>query len=300
MSEPFGPEYVRPAQADCPNCPCCTAPLCERGRANWMECEGLTGGPRAAVRGCPCSGRRTPGTMAWRHGRLLAAKRAAELPFAPNYEAVLQAAAAGTPVDPASPEAEALGLIHFLAPGPDGGGLVLTEFGRVYLLGREHAQYQSPLHVVSVDEELRTVQVLVMAWSEETAVTLPVDQLLSVVGGGKLSMLPGMRLLCSANAWAENADDVIVTTVMVPPAAEVLPADPAPLAAPVVPAPEPVPAVVDQVAVAVGQAPAVEPVAAAVPPRPPFPPVVDGIAPPPGAHMPGRFVRVEAAEDPRV
>lgn len=291
MSEPFGPEYVRPPQPDCPNCPCCSAPLCERGRASVMACAGACGDEaRETVRRCPCSSDLTAGTMNWRLGRLRAAKRAAELPFAPNFEAVLLAAAAGTPVDPDSPEAVALGLVHFLAPNQPDGHLVLTEFGRIYLDGRERPQYQSPLHVVTVDEEQRLAQVLVLAWSDVTAVTIPADQLLSAVGGGKLSMLPGMRLMCAANTWAESADEVIVTSVQVPPAVEV-PTDPtpAPEPVPVAPAPEPVPAVEDQ-------APVAEPA-----PIPPFPPVADGLALPPGVlPLSGRFVRVDEAVDPRV
>lgn len=307
MSEPFGPEYVRPAQPDCPNCGCCSAALCERGRSSVMACEGACGDAfRDTVRRCPCSSDLTVGTMNWRLGRLRAAKRAAEQPFPPNFEAVLQAAAAGAPVDPDSPEAVALGLVHFLAPNQPDGHLVLTEFGRIYLLGRDRPQYQSLLYVVTVDEEQRLAEVLVTAWSDVTTVTIPADQVLSAVGGGKLSMLPGMRLMCAASAWAESAEDVIVTAVQVPPAAEV-PTDepPAPAPVPVAPAPEPVPAVEDQAPVAEEQTPAAEQLVATLPPgapvMPEFPPVAFGLGLPPGVlPLSGRFVRVEEPGDPRV
>lgn len=58
--EPWGPIYVRPASTPCPNCPCCSAALCEKALADpW---EGLrdcaTHAARAdwdIVKGCPCA-----------------------------------------------------------------------------------------------------------------------------------------------------------------------------------------------------------------------------------------------------
>lgn len=66
--EPFGPEYVRPAPAGCPNCRCCTARLCEQAKnvtgftqpdlagTQGIPCEYVAGHQdRELVRGCPCT-----------------------------------------------------------------------------------------------------------------------------------------------------------------------------------------------------------------------------------------------------
>lgn len=64
--EPWGPEYVRPAAPDCPNCSCCTARLCERGAKNPLGCIGLTSAvdddTRRRIVKCPCSDEETEGT----------------------------------------------------------------------------------------------------------------------------------------------------------------------------------------------------------------------------------------------
>jgi hypothetical protein len=69
--EPWGPEYVQLAPADCPDCQCCTARLCERAKnvggftqpelaeAMGIPCEFLVDGSDRelvdTVRGCPCT-----------------------------------------------------------------------------------------------------------------------------------------------------------------------------------------------------------------------------------------------------
>ena len=40
MTETFGPEYVKPAPRECPDCPCCSLALCEKGRTSLQECRG--------------------------------------------------------------------------------------------------------------------------------------------------------------------------------------------------------------------------------------------------------------------
>lgn len=54
--EPFGPEYVAPEPAPCPNCKCCTARLCARAENAHTTCA-LTavGDDVAIVKGCPCT-----------------------------------------------------------------------------------------------------------------------------------------------------------------------------------------------------------------------------------------------------
>jgi hypothetical protein len=64
--EPFGPEYVRPANPDCPKCSCCTAALCERGRMSALGCVAhAAGGDLAAIGRCPCSAETAEGSAAW-------------------------------------------------------------------------------------------------------------------------------------------------------------------------------------------------------------------------------------------
>ncbi|WP_435111651.1 hypothetical protein [Nocardiopsis synnemataformans] len=49
--------WVRPQGPACPGCECCTAALCEIGKASFDRCEGETSpGAMEVVRGCPCSG----------------------------------------------------------------------------------------------------------------------------------------------------------------------------------------------------------------------------------------------------
>ena len=78
--EPWGGEYVRPAPAVCPNCPCCTLALCEAGRADVFGCLGRLGDTdpeiRQRVAACPCSAETTEGTEAHRAAQVRAAKRA--------------------------------------------------------------------------------------------------------------------------------------------------------------------------------------------------------------------------------
>ena len=59
--EPFGPVYERPAGAPCPDCECCTLPLCatavRKGHTCWYEAQA---GDRDLVSACPCSNALTP------------------------------------------------------------------------------------------------------------------------------------------------------------------------------------------------------------------------------------------------
>lgn len=74
LEDPEGHRWVRPANPDCPNCDCCTAVLCERGRENVFGCLGRSSDfdpdVRKRVGDCPCSAGTTPGTAAYRtiHG----------------------------------------------------------------------------------------------------------------------------------------------------------------------------------------------------------------------------------------
>lgn len=56
--EPFGPEWVRPAAAPCPNCECCSARLCELAASKrLLEQNCAYHGERSLwdqLIGCPC------------------------------------------------------------------------------------------------------------------------------------------------------------------------------------------------------------------------------------------------------
>ena len=52
--EPFGPEYVAPAPAACPHCPCCSARLCETGDCLTMAAAA----DKEIVKDCPCDAAR--------------------------------------------------------------------------------------------------------------------------------------------------------------------------------------------------------------------------------------------------
>uniref|UniRef100_UPI003F49B3D6 hypothetical protein n=1 Tax=Nonomuraea sp. CA-251285 TaxID=3240002 RepID=UPI003F49B3D6 len=58
IPEPFGPIYERPANPDCPDCDCCTAVLCERGRSSLWGCllaDNTDPELRKRLAECPCS-----------------------------------------------------------------------------------------------------------------------------------------------------------------------------------------------------------------------------------------------------
>ncbi|TDC33118.1 hypothetical protein E1166_26055 [Micromonospora sp. KC213] len=49
--------WVRPPSPDCPDCRCCTTPLCTAAKAKGMPCWAVVdGGPDVMdVSGCPCA-----------------------------------------------------------------------------------------------------------------------------------------------------------------------------------------------------------------------------------------------------
>ncbi|MFF4412149.1 hypothetical protein ACFYY8_06420 [Streptosporangium sp. NPDC001559] len=77
LDDPDDHQWVRPAPADCPDCDCCTAQLCEQGRVNSFGCV-MVAQPadKERVHGCPCSAETTPGTTAYAAAQVRAAKRA--------------------------------------------------------------------------------------------------------------------------------------------------------------------------------------------------------------------------------
>ncbi|MFD6935301.1 hypothetical protein ACFWAP_03965 [Streptomyces goshikiensis] len=218
MAEPFGPEYLRPAQKDCPRCGCCTAPLCARGQHSLTGCAAHADEPhRETVGGCPCSAETTKRTAAWRLAQIRVTKLAREKPLLPPMERLLRALVE----DPMAPDPhslfvqlEALRLATRVHDLP-----AVTQLGRRYLTAREEPRVPTPVEVQSVDESTRTAQVLVGAWDEEKTVTVLLDQLISATCL-KPAELPGKFLEAHANYQAESADDVVLTEITVAPAPE--------------------------------------------------------------------------------
>ncbi|MFB6963467.1 hypothetical protein ACFCYB_42670 [Streptomyces sp. NPDC056309] len=213
--EPFGPQYVRPPQADCPNCPCCTAVLCERGRASLLECAGhVDSKHKAAVERCPCSAESTRGTLAWRAAKMRAVVAATDKLLPADTEALLRSLAAGQPLtDPAGllPQLTARRYVTFEASQP-----VVTEFGRTYLQARTEPRTATPVLVQDVDQKARTARVIVVGYSTDTAVTVPMDQLANGHTALTADQLPGKVLHAEANTLAGDPDDLVLSRVRNP------------------------------------------------------------------------------------
>ncbi|MGX1513948.1 hypothetical protein [Streptomyces collinus] len=216
--EPFGPLYERPAQAPCPDCSCCSAPLCERGRRSVQQCSGSTDAQAMQlVSGCPCSAETTPGTHAWRAARIRVTRHATERPLrtpAVLLLRVLESAEDGPVEDPE----DMLGMLkayRFVTVDGDGRP-VITDLGRRYLQARTESRYATPVEVKSVDVKARTAQVVVIGWHLGRDVTVLLDQLLTDT---RLAAeeLPGRFLEAEANCRAETADELVLTKVRIAP-----------------------------------------------------------------------------------
>ena len=56
FGEPFGADYEAPRSADCPNCGCCTARLCETATGGGVHCTVRSVGDDVlVVSQCPCT-----------------------------------------------------------------------------------------------------------------------------------------------------------------------------------------------------------------------------------------------------
>ena len=215
MIEPFGPEYVRPAQPDCPNCRCCTAALCERGRASVHRCSGFTSAELIeTVYGCPCSSATTPGTHAWRADRVRVTRYATEHPLPPDVEVMLRTLAEGGNVE--DPQTLARLRVIGFAAETDEGAQSVTESGRLYLAARSDQRFVTPVEVLSVDVKARTASVGVVCWRGAEPVTVLLDQLTAHTGLSA-EELPGTWLEAEANCGAAKADDVVLTRISIAP-----------------------------------------------------------------------------------
>lgn len=216
MHEPFGPEYVRPPKADCPDCPCCTAALCQTGRTSVLQCRGHVAQEelRATVANCPCSAESSTGTLAWRVMQVRAVSLATEKPLLPHLEIVLSAVAHGQ----ASPErAVEIGVLaaRNLVKVADSGE-ELTEYGRRYLEARAESRQATAVQVIDVDVETRLARVMLAERRTERLVTVPMDQLANRHTALKPGELPGSVLFAQANCAADRDEDVVLTQVRNP------------------------------------------------------------------------------------
>ncbi|BBA98272.1 hypothetical protein RVR_4402 [Actinacidiphila reveromycinica] len=213
-AETFGPEYVRPAQADCPRCACCTAALCDKGRNSITRCAGSTPQEhRQTVEGCPCSAETTQRTAAWRAAQVRATRLARELPLLPECEALLRELATGRVADdPAGvfPQLKLRGLGQLVHARP-----AITPLGHTYLAARDDARATTGVRVVAVDEATRTAQVEVPGWRQSDLATVLLDQVVTDSGLNAAS-LPGVWLVAEANCQAPNHDRLVLTGFHVP------------------------------------------------------------------------------------
>lgn len=212
--EPFGPEHLRPAQPECPNCPCCTAPLCEKGRNSVLECVGNTRTEFAAtVAGCPCSAETTRGTHTWRMARMSVTRHAAEAPLPHAAEGILRALADG-----ADPVSDPAGLITPLRVcryvTVDNGTPSITDLGHAYLTARDEPRFVTPVEVAAVDVDTCTARVVVVGWNPTATVTVLLDQLTQATGL-KAEELPGRHLEAVANCRTEDPDDIVLTYIRI-------------------------------------------------------------------------------------
>ncbi|MGW4731757.1 hypothetical protein ACWEQC_21785 [Streptomyces shenzhenensis] len=215
-NEPFGPLYQRPPSAPCPNCPCCTANLCEKGRNSVMQCHGQRLADSrmvALVASCPCSADTTRGTHAWRVAQTRAVKHATEQPLPKAAEWVLRALAGGESFE--DPTEELHGLRARRYADGDENAWRITQLGRRYLLALEEPRYTSAVHVNSVDVKTRAAKVVVLGWHMEREVTVLADFLAQAVNV-ELPDLPGRYLDAKANLGAADPDDLVLTRIQMP------------------------------------------------------------------------------------
>jgi hypothetical protein len=214
-TETFEPQYVRPAQKDCPRCGCCTVDLCERGRNSIRRCTGLTHPDfRDAVSGCPCSAEATAHTAAWRAAQVRVTRLARELPLTQDAETLLRALAQDGPVvqDRAGllPSLHVRGLVRVVESRPQ-----ITGLGRTYLAARQDVRAVTAVRVVCVDQMARTAEVEVSGWRGDEPVTVLLDQIVSDTGL-PVDQVVGRALAADANCLASNVDDLVLTGFRVP------------------------------------------------------------------------------------
>ncbi|MFF5968161.1 hypothetical protein ACFY64_31460 [Streptomyces collinus] len=214
VHEPFGPEYVRPANPACPDCDCCSAALCALGRASVMECKGSTEGDAVErVANCPCSAESTRGTLSWRAGMVRATTFATERPLREELEHLLRRIADGQ-VNGFTELLPKLVVRRYVSWTPGAATQVaVTDFGRAYLDARDKPRTESLVAVQTVDEAARTVQAIIPAFSADQPVTVPMDILANSHTELGPPALTEATLYAEVNPGAREADHVVLTKV---------------------------------------------------------------------------------------
>lgn len=214
--EPFGPEYLRPAQPECTDCLCCTAALCERGRASVRQCLGhASADSAAAVAECPCSSSSTPGTLAYRTVMIRAVTRALSKPLPVDVEQLLR-----TLADPDTPFCDPTVLLPVLT----GYGMAewqdnrpaVTAAGLAYLRARSDEWTKTPVLVHDIDAKAGTARVVVVQRATDRAIAFPVTVLANEGTGLAAHQLAGVVLHAYANCQALSDDEVVLTNVTNP------------------------------------------------------------------------------------
>ncbi|MYX33455.1 MULTISPECIES: hypothetical protein [unclassified Streptomyces] len=213
----MGPDYIRLPQPDCPDCHCCSAVLCARGRTTVSACAGKTSREaREIVDGCPCSAQSTTGTAAWHAAKISLTRLAMGKGLSGEAEELLSGLATGEVLDGLLGPLEELTrrwLVEFvdLRPQP-------TDLGHVYLSARRLDEWKrGPVVVMDVDERERTAQVVVTAWKTDELVTVHVDQLVGA-SGLQPGDLPGKFMEAAANCAVEDADHLVLLEIRMAPA----------------------------------------------------------------------------------
>ncbi|MER6559799.1 hypothetical protein ABT300_19095 [Streptomyces sp. NPDC001027] len=213
---PPEPQKLRPAQLPCPNCSCCSAVLCERGRNDIGECIAHTPADHAAtVADCPCSAETTRGTHAWRAAMLRITKHATENPMAPQAQSILHALAGDAMAfeDPKGHLRTLRSLRYVTGSEP---AYQITDFGRRYLAAVTEPRFTTPVEVESVDLKLRTARVVVVGWNIADPVTVLLDPIRQSTGLNPEQLI-GRFLEAKANCYAQTADDIVLTRIQLAP-----------------------------------------------------------------------------------
>lgn len=209
MDDTFGPEYVRPAQRECPRCGCCSEDLCAKGRNSVRRCEGHTAeGARVVVAACPCSSEWTKHTAAWRTAQVRVTRLARELPVVEEALTLLRSLAQGAHAEDPSDMFSQL-RIRSLAQLVSGMAAI-TPQGHTYLAALDDVRVTVSVLVLDVDIHTRTARVEVTAWKPGQPVTVQLDQ---ITGDTVMrpDLLPGRLLEAEANVEAEHVDRLVLT-----------------------------------------------------------------------------------------
>lgn len=205
-------DQLRPTQAPCPRCECCSAALCQRGQYDTAGCINHTRPSLAStVAGCPCSAPTTRGTNAWRAEMSRITWHATEHPMPEAAEITLRRISACEGFDHGD-HMQPLYERGYIAE--DGGVTRVTAFGHRYLTARDENRVTTLVDVRTVDLPTRTARVWVAKWHTDALVTVLLDQLTNATGFAP-EELPHWTLEAKANSLASDPDDIVLTRIRI-------------------------------------------------------------------------------------